>query len=124
MSTTRIGVASIIVGTAIAAAVSFVRAQPRGEMERIPQFENARTVAWRSVIPPGAESTPHRHDRQRVVVGVIGGDLKTVTASGETTVTHYATGNAYFQEPMPPGAMHKDVNDTNKTIELVVIEFK
>jgi len=124
MSTTRVNLTYFIVGATIAAAAGFVRAQPRAEMQRIPQFDNARTVAWRSVIPPGTESTLHRHDRQRVVVAIVGGELKTVTASGETTVTHYVTGNAYLQEPMPAGVMHKDVNDTSRTIELVVIELK
>ena len=124
MSATRISVTSIVVGAAIAAVAGFVRAQPRAEMQRIPQFDNARTIAWRSVIPAGTESTLHRHDRQRVVVAIVGGDLKTVTASGETAVTHYVTGNAYLQEPMPAGVMHKDVNDTSRTIELVVIELK
>jgi len=47
-----------------------------------------------------------------------------VDAAGKKTVTHYETGKAYWQEPMPPGAMHKDVNETGKTIELLVIEIK
>ena len=124
MSATRIGVTGIVIGAAIAAAAGFLRAQPRAEMQRIPQFDNTRAVAWRSVIPAGTESTLHRHDRQRVIVAIVGGDLKTVTASGETTVSHYVTGNAYLQEPMPAGVMHKDVNDTGRTIDLVVIELK
>ena len=124
MSAKRIAVTCIVVGAALGAAAGFLRAQSRAEMQRIPQFDNARAVAWRSVIPPGTESTLHRHDRQRVIVATVGGDLKTVTPSGETTVTHYVTGNAYLQEPMPAGAMHKDVNDTSQTIELVVIELK
>jgi hypothetical protein len=45
-------------------------------------------------------------------------------AAGRKTVTHYDTGKAYWQEPMPPGAMHKDVNETGKTIELIVVEIK
>ncbi len=94
------------------------------QMQRIPQFENDRAVSWRSVIPPHTESTMHRHDRYRSIVAVVGGDLKTVTASGETVVTHFETGKAYWQAPMPPGEMHKDVNDTDKTIELVVVEIK
>jgi hypothetical protein len=32
-------------------------AQPRPEMQRIPQFENERAVSWKSVIPPHTEST-------------------------------------------------------------------
>lgn len=97
---------------------------PKAEMTRVPQFENDRAVSWKSVIPPHTESTLHRHDRFRTIIGVVGGDLTTVDAAGRKTVTHYDTGKAYWQEPMPPGAMHKDVNETGAAIELVVIELK
>ncbi len=93
-------------------------------MTRVPQFENDRAVSWRSVIPPHTESTLHRHDRFRTVIGIVGGDLTTVDPAGKKTVTHYETGKASWQEPMPPGAMHKDVNETGKTIELLVVEMK
>ena len=94
------------------------------EMTRVPQFENDRAVSWKSVIPPHTESTLHRHDRFRTVIGIVGGDLTTMDAQGRKTVTHYEAGKAYWQEPMPAGAMHKDVNETNQTIELVVVENK
>jgi hypothetical protein len=116
----RIAVAALL--------ASFVSGAPRAQqaaaMQRIPQFENDRAVSWKSVIPPHTESTMHRHDRYRSIVAIVGGDLKTVSASGETVVTHFETGKAYWQAPMPPGEMHKDVNDTGKTIELVVVEIK
>lgn len=94
------------------------------EMTRVPQFENDRAVSWKSVIPPHTESTLHRHDRYRTVIGIVGGDLTTIDPQGEKTVTHYETGKAYWQAPMPPGALHKDRNETGKTIELVVVEQK
>ena len=94
------------------------------EMRRVPQFDNQRATSWTSVIPPHTESTLHRHDRYRAIVAIVGGDLKTVTADGKTTVTHYETGKAYWFDPMPAGEMHKDVNDTDRTIELIVIENK
>jgi hypothetical protein len=47
-----------------------------------------------------------------------------VNPSGKKTVTYYESGKAYWQEPMPVGAMHKDVNESGKTIELVVVEEK
>jgi hypothetical protein len=97
---------------------------PKAEMTRVPQFENDRAVSWKSVIPPHTESTLHRHDRYRTVIGIVGGDLTTTDPAGKKTVTHYETGKAYWQEPMPPGAMHKDVNETNSTIELLVVELK
>ena len=97
---------------------------PRAQSTRVPQFDNDRAVAWRSVIPPHSESDLHRHDRYRTIVGVVGGDLKVVTPDGKATVTRYETGTAYWFAPMPAGEMHKDVNDTDKTIELVVVEMK
>ncbi len=97
---------------------------PKPEMTRVPQFDNERAVSWTSVIPPRTESTLHRHDRFRTIVGIAGGDLTTVDAHGKKTVTRYETGKSYWQAPMPAGEMHKDVNETDKTIELVVIELK
>ena len=97
---------------------------PKPEMTRVPQFESARAVSWKSVIPPHTESTLHRHDRFRTIIGIVGGDLTTVAPDGRKTVTRYETGKAYWQEPMPAGQMHKDLNDTDKTIELIVVEVK
>jgi hypothetical protein len=101
-----------------------VEQSPKAEMTRVPQFDNDRAVSWKSIIPPHTESTLHRHDRFRTVIGIVGGDLTTVSADGHKTITRYETGKAYWQEPMPAGAMHKDVNETNKTIELIVVESK
>ena len=107
---------------ALAKAVNRTLAQ--AEMTRVPQFENDRAVSWKSVIPPHTESTLHRHDRYRTIVAIVGGDLTLVGADGKKTVVHYETGKAYWQAPMPPGEMHKDANETAKTIELVVVEMK
>ena len=114
------GVPSTVLGTR---SRTFAQA-PKPEMTRVPQFDNDRATSWKSVIPPHTESTLHRHDRYRTVIGIIGGDLTTVDAQGKKTVTHYEAGKAYWQEPMPAGAMHKDVNETGKTIELIVVEIK
>lgn len=94
------------------------------QMTRVPQFDNDRAISWKSVIPPHTESTPHRHDRYRTVIAIVGGDLTTTDPQGRKTVTHYETGRSYWQEPMPAGAMHKDVNETGHPIELVVVELK
>jgi hypothetical protein len=125
MNTRQLTASIAIVGIVAIAGINTGSAQsPKAEMTRVPQFENDRAVSWKSVIPPHTESTLHRHDRFRAIVGLVGGDLTTVDAAGKKTVTHYETGKAYWQEPMPPGAMHKDVNETGKTIELLVIEIK
>ena len=108
----------------VASGFSRTAAQTKAEMTRVPQFDNDRAVSWKSVIPPHTESTLHRHDRYRTVIGIVGGDLTTVSADGRKTVTRYETGKAYWQAPMLPGQMHKDVNETDKTIELIVVEAK
>jgi hypothetical protein len=120
---TTFGIAVLCVSVLGGIDRSFAQS-PKAEMTRVPQFENDWAVSWKSVIPPHTESTLHRHDRFRTIIGVVGGDLTTVDAAGKKTVTHYDTGKAYWQEPMPPGAMHKDVNETGKTIELIVVEVK
>ena len=109
---------------AAAAAFAATLQPPKPEMTRVPQFENDRAVSWKSIIPAHTESTLHRHDRYRSVIAIVGGDLTTTDAAGRKTVTHYETGKSYWQEPMPAGAMHKDVNETARTIELLVVEVK
>jgi hypothetical protein len=121
----RIGrLGGVLAFTLVVAAPVTSRTQGAPAMQRVPLFENDRAVSWKSIIPAHTESTLHRHDRYRTVVAIVGGDLKTVAPDGTATVTHYETGKACWQEPMPPGAMHKDVNDTERTIELVVVENK
>jgi hypothetical protein len=117
-------VVTAMLGLSLVSGFSPTSAQSRAEMTRVPQFENDRAVSWKSVVPPHTESTLHRHDRYRSVVAIVGGDLTTTDAGGRKTVTHYETGKSYWQEPMPPGAMHKDVNETSNTIELIVVEQK
>ena len=109
---------------ALALAVSGFAPPQVAEMQRIPQFENDRVTVWRSVIPPHTQSTFHRHDRGRTVIGIVGGDLKTITPDGRVAVTRYETGKAIWFDPMPPGETHKDVNDSDRTIEVVTVEMR
>ena len=116
---------SVVVACVLGSALSgFGRSQSRAEMQRVPQFDNERATSWKSIIPPHTESTMHRHDRYRSVIAIVGGDLKTVAPDGKATVTHYESGKSYWFAPMAAGETHKDVNDTDKTIELVVVELK
>ena len=92
--------------------------------QRIPQFENDHVKVWKSTIVPNAPLTLHRHEHGRTIVALTGGDLKIVKESGQTTVAHWETGKAYWLPPDPPGELHKDVNDTGKPIEVMVVEMK
>ena len=99
-------------------------AAPAAATARIPQFENDQVKVWKSVIVPNGPLTLHRDEHGRTIIALVGGDLKVVKASGETHVMHWETGKAYWLPPDPPGETHKDVNDTGKTIEVMVVEMK
>jgi uncharacterized RmlC-like cupin family protein len=109
---------------AIASSAAAFGQTPPPAIQRVPQFENASVTCWKSVIPAGAQSTLHRHDHGRTVVGVTGGELKTVTADGRATVHRFEAGKAYWLDADPPGQMHRDVNDTSRPIEVIVVEMK
>ena len=95
-----------------------------GATTRIPQFEKDQVKVWNNVVVPKGPLTMHRHENGRTIVALAGGDLKIVKESGQTSVVHWETGKAYWLPPDPPGEMHKDVNDTGKTIEVMVVEMK
>ena len=114
----------LVVAVLVVSGFSRMFTQSKAEMTRVPQFENDRAVSWKSIIPPHTESTLHRHDRYRTVIAIVGGDLTLVGADGKKTIFHYETGKSYWQEPMPPGEMHKDSNQTDKQLELIVVENK
>jgi beta-alanine degradation protein BauB len=129
---TRMFFAAVLAAVAAAGARLPIQADPKGPAlqaaaagtTRIPQFENEHVKVWKSVIVPNAPLTLHRHEHGRTIVALVGGDLKIVKESGQTTVAHWETGKAYWLPPDPPGEMHKDINDTGKTIEVMVVEMK
>lgn len=97
---------------------------PVAAAQRIPQFDNDSVKVWKSIIRRNAPLTLHRHDHGRTIVVLAGGDLKIIKESGQTTVVHWETGKAYWLTPDPPGELHKDVNEADRPIEVMVVEMK
>lgn len=52
---------------------------------RVFQFENEYVRVWKTVIMPHQPLKMHRHDCARVVVGLKGGSLTKLEATGETS---------------------------------------
>lgn len=98
--------------------------QQASATRRIPQFENDHVRVWKSVIMPKQPLSMHRHEHGRTIVALVGGALTIVEESGERRVVTWETGKAYWLDADPPGARHADVNETDKTIEVMVIEMK
>lgn len=66
----------------------------------------------------------HRHDCARVVVGLKGGTLTKTEQTGEVSDLVFETSKAYWLEADPLGTLHGDVNESDKPIEVMVIEIK
>ena len=94
------------------------------QTRRIPQFENEEVKVWRSVVMPSSPLSMHRHDHGRVIIPIVGGDMKIVEQSGKSEVHHWETGKAYWLGSNPPGQLHADVNAGTKPIEVMVVELQ
>jgi len=97
---------------------------PRTATHRIPQFENEMVKVWKTVIMPHQPLSMHRHDNDRVVVGIKGGVLKKTEQTGEISDLVFETGKAYWLTADPIGTLHADINESDEPIEVMVIEFK
>jgi beta-alanine degradation protein BauB len=99
--------------------------QSAATTRREPQFENEHVRVWKSIILPRQPLALHRHEKGRALIALKGGQLKVVDKDGKTLDTYnWETGKAYWLDADPPGKMHGDLNDTNETIEVIVVEMK
>lgn len=85
------------------------------------QFENDQVRVWKTVIMPHQPLKMHRHDCSRVIVGLKGGSLTKIEETGELSELNFETGKAYFLTEDPIGTLHTDINDSDESIEVMVI---
>lgn len=118
--------------TALACTLSFAaggaamwaQQQPSGT-RREPQFENAHVQVWKSIIMPKQPLTQHRHELGRALIALTDGQLKVIDPNGKLLTTYnWQKGKAYWLDADPPGQTHADVNETDKPIEVIVVQLK
>ena len=117
---------------ALACALSFAAGagamlaqQQQSQTRREPQFENEHMKVWKSIIMPRQPLTQHRHDHGRALIALTDGVLKVVAPDGRVTTTyHWERGKAYWLGADPADETHADVNETDKPIEVIVVELK
>lgn len=97
---------------------------PQKATHRIPQFENELVKVWKTVIMPHQPLSMHRHDNDRVVIGIKGGVLRKIEQTGNISDLVLETGKAYWLTADPIGTLHADINESDELIEVMVIEFK
>ncbi|MEO7521599.1 MAG: hypothetical protein ABIW79_07260 [Gemmatimonas sp.] len=118
---------------AVTAALSFsagagavwAQQQSQSASRREAQFENAELKVWKSIIMPKQPLALHRHDHGRALIALTAGVLQVVDENGKRLDTYnWTRGKAYWLGVDPPGKQHADVNDTDKPIEVIVVELK
>ena len=99
--------------------------QPATTTRRELQFENARVRSWKSIIMPKQPLTQHRHENGRALIALTDGVLKVVDKNGKVMTTYkWEKGKSYWLDADPPGQTHADLNDTDKPIEVIVVELQ
>jgi quercetin dioxygenase-like cupin family protein len=99
--------------------------QERAVTRREPQFENEHVKVWKSIIEPKQPLTMHRHEHGRTAVALTDGHLNVIDANGKTVGRYeWKKGKAYWLDADKPGELHGDRNDTDKPIEVIIVEMK
>jgi hypothetical protein len=99
--------------------------QQQSGTRREPQFENEHMRVWKSIIMPKQPLTQHRHDHGRALIALTDGVLEVVDQNGKKINTYnWERGKAYWLGVDPPNQTHADVNNTDKPIEVIVVELK
>jgi quercetin dioxygenase-like cupin family protein len=105
-------------------AAMWAQQQPSGT-RREPQFENEHVQVWKSIIMPKQPLTQHRHELGRALIALTDGQLKVIDPNGKLLTTYnWEKGKAYWLGADPPGQTHADVNETDKPIEVIVVQLK
>ena len=104
--------------------VSTMTSQQTGQVQRIPQFENADVKVWKAIVSPNAPLTMHTHDHPRVIIALSGGTMKVVNETGPAEVHQWETGKAYWLSGEQGKKRHADANEGDKPIEVMVVELK
>lgn len=117
--------AASLLSFAAGAGVLWAIQQGQSGTRREPQFENDNMRVWKSIILPKQPLVLHRHEHGRALIALLGGRLDVVDKDGKVLKTYdWESGKAYWLGVDPPGQMHADVNNTQKPIEVVVVELK
>ena len=104
---------------------AIIPANAQNVTHRIPMFENDQVKVWKTIIIPNSPLTMHRHEHGRTIVVLKGGTLTILQDTGEKQKLDWKTGQSYWLDADPKGnKQHADLNETNDTIEVMVVESK
>lgn len=88
------------------------------------QFENDQICIAKAKIFPQEEIGLHRDVHPQVVIALKGGTITRLEADGRFTDVKFPTGTAVFREADPENELHRSVNNSSESVELIIIQLK
>lgn len=88
------------------------------------QFENDQVFVSRVVIEPKEEIGLHRDAVAQIVVGLRGGTITRLETDGREVDVEFPTGKAVYRPVDPENELHRSVNKSNASIEIIIIQMK
>lgn len=93
-------------------------------LEYVKQFENDKVCVSYLKIMAGEEIGEHYDTHPQVVVVLNGGIITRLEVDGSTTEVLFPTGQTVFRPAEAPDKIHRSVNATGESIELIIMQLK
>jgi hypothetical protein len=88
------------------------------------QFENDKVRVIKTKVNAHEEIGLHRDELPAVVISPKGGTITRLEADGTKTEVVFPKGTAVYRPVDPIGELHRSVNNTCKTVEMIIIQLK
>lgn len=88
------------------------------------QFENDQICIAKAKMAPHEEIGLHRDMYPQVIVALKGGTITRFEADGRAVDVKFPTGTAVFREADPEHELHRSVNHSSESVELIIIQLK
>jgi len=66
----------------------------------------------------------HRDEHPHIVIAIKGGTVRRLELDGTTNDVHFPTGKVVHRDADPVGKLHRGINISDETVELIVVELK
>jgi hypothetical protein len=87
-------------------------------------FENEKVCVIRVKLMPGEEVGLHRDEYPAVVIALQGGTITRFEANGTTTDVIFPTHIPIYRPIDPIDELHRSVNKSSESIELIITQVK
>lgn len=88
------------------------------------QFENETVCISKLVIEPKEEIGLHRDAVPQIVIGLKGGTITRLESDGKEVDVAFPTGKAVYRSVDPEGELHRSVNKSDTSIEVIIVQMK